>query len=268
MISRFFFARDATTPQTPNNMPLADMPVPRSSSPSEPSSRDGVDKSAGPVARSAEGAAAHAPVKPVHHPRPPKSIGAQPAFDKELPETQQCIQFIYLTPVQSCQIHGWTSPKRTLSWDDICKNPRLTVAKCMQHGICAGSLKLLQPDVKLWIRHKGVGLADVPHMVEWPLHPVYDLRANISDLATMHYDARLMRQLGITYEFMRTLMHMDDDWMRVLHYTPAEWAEMGFTREDALHMGRRRIEWVFSGCDFDAVVMRVSSVLLPHTVFY
>lgn len=85
-------------------------------------------------------------------------------------------------------------------------------------------------------------------------------QANISDLATNHYPASVMMKLGISYGFMRNYMRMDDDWMRVLHYTPAEWAEMGFTREDAAKMGRKRVEWVFS-TPYDALVVQVSSSL-------
>ncbi len=173
--------------------------------------------------------------------------------------------FIHLTPVQSCQIHGWLNPRRTLDWDSICSSPGITLKRCMQSGVSAASLKSLQPDVQMWVRHKNVTLSDVPWMLEWPLHPCYDLKANISDLATEHFSAEVMARLGITYEFLRTLMHMDDNWMRILRYTPHEWARMGFTREDALEMGRQRLQWVFPEEEFDGVLLKVSSVcdLLP-----
>jgi len=110
---------------------------------------------------------------------------------------------IQLTPVQSCNLHGWSNPKRTLSWTDVACNAKMTLAKCMEQGITAEQLHEMQPDVRLWIRHKQVSFRDVPLMVCWPLHPVEDLKGDISDLATMRYDARVLRDLGLSYEFMR-----------------------------------------------------------------
>lgn len=192
---------------------------------------------------------------------------AEPPSARHMQQPQQAqaarppaLPFIHLTPVQSCRLHGWLNPRRTLDWDSICSSRHITPKLCAQHGIPGSTLRTLQPDVQMWVRHKGASLADVPFMLDWPLHPVYDLGANISDLATMHYAPDVLGRLGITYEFLRQIMHMDDDWMRVLHYAPQEWARIGFTREDALAMGRKRVEWVFAE-DFDAVVLKVSSVL-------
>ncbi len=170
---------------------------------------------------------------------------------------------LLLTPLQSCTLHGWLNPRRTLHWDDVAKSKDMTLKKLMGSGLTASDLKTMQPDVLLWIKHKGVGLADVPSMVEWPLHPVQHLRANIGDLATMHFSPALMQRLGITYTFLRTYMRMNDDWMKLLHYTPAEWAAMGFGRDQAVAMGRKRIEWVFEPMEFNALVMVVSSAA-PH----
>jgi len=107
-------------------------------------------------------------------------------------------------------------------------------------------------------------MADVPYMLEWPLHPYYDLKANISDLASAHLSAEVMARLGITYEFLRCIMQMDDDWMRVMHYTPYDWGKMGFTRADALEMGHQRLQWVFPEEETDAVMLKVSSVSLER----
>ena len=169
------------------------------------------------------------------------------------------LPFIVLTPHQSCALHGWLNPRRTLRWEDVCINPAITVQRCKEVGISGAELRSLQPDVRLWIEHKGVSLKDVPHMLEWPLHPVYDLKANVSDLASQHYEVPVLKRLGITYQFLRELMYMDDDWMRVLRYTAHEWAELGFTREDGMEMGKERVEWVF-GCDYHVLLLRVSAV--------
>lgn len=36
-----------------------------------------------------------------------------------------------LTPTQSCSLHGWANPKRTLAWEDLVRNPRITLQKCI-----------------------------------------------------------------------------------------------------------------------------------------
>lgn len=43
---------------------------------------------------------------------------------------------LHLTPTQSCSLHGWSNPKRTLSWDDVARNPRITLQKCLQEVPC------------------------------------------------------------------------------------------------------------------------------------
>jgi hypothetical protein len=112
------------------------------------------------------------------------------------------------------------NPKRTLSWDDLCNggsggsSKGLTLSRCLEEGLSAEDLRTLQPDVGMWVKHKGVSFEDVCSMTAWPLHPVHDLRGNISDLASMHYPASVLRDLGITYAYLRDDMHMDDEWMR------------------------------------------------------
>lgn len=154
-------------------------------------------------------------------------------------------------------------PRRTLSWEDVINSTSITVLLCKDVGIEGESLKALQPDVQMWIQYKQVSMNDVPLMLAWPLHPVYDLHANVDDLAASHYAPSVLRKLGITYDFLRTFMHMDDDWMRIMRYNPSEWAEIGFSREDVYAMGARRIQWVFS-LNLDAVMLQVSSVDVHH----
>jgi hypothetical protein len=166
-------------------------------------------------------------------------------------------RYVHLTPLQSCQLHGWTSPRRILTWEDLCKNPVLTIAKCVECGLSAETLRDLQPDVYMWIMHKGVSFSDVEQMLPWPLHPVYHLNGNISDLASMRYKPTVLRRLGITYEMLRSELQMDDAWMKIMPYTLQDWAEIGFTRAHVNEMSRGRIFAVF-GTDVDTVLMRIS----------
>jgi hypothetical protein len=167
---------------------------------------------------------------------------------------------IYLTPVQSCNLHGWLNPRRMLTWDSIKSTPGITLGRCLQQGITANQLKDLQPDIKMWIKHKQVSFADVPFMAEWPLHPVSHLKGNIGDLAGMHYSPLLMRSLGITYDYMRDVLKMDDEWMRYMRYTPSDWVIMGFTQQHAAAMGKKRVDDVFK-MDYDTLLLAMAATV-------
>jgi len=186
---------------------------------------------------------------------PPATVSASGTTNNSM----RTLPSLLLTPLQSCTLHGWLNPRRSLHWDDVAKSKDMTLESLLSSGLTAIDLKMIQPDVLAWIKHKQVGLSEVASMVEWPLHPVLHLRANIGDLATMHFPPALLRRLGITYEFMRSQMRMDDDWMKIMHYGPGEWANIGFGRSQAVAMGRKRVEWVFEPMEFDALVMAVSS---------
>jgi len=176
---------------------------------------------------------------------------------------QALLPCIHLQPLQSVHLHGWLNPKRTLHWDDMCHNPRITLDKCLELGICNDDLRKLQPDVHLWIKHKKVSFAQVPRMVGWPLHPVRDLKGNIGDLATMHYSVRTLRQLAITYEYLRAELSMDDEWMKMLRYSPSEWSDLGFERHHVKEMGQQRVQFVF-GMDTDLLLLSMAAAMHHH----
>lgn len=166
---------------------------------------------------------------------------------------------IFLTPYQSCQLHGWGQPKRVLTWLDVRRNPSITFKRCMQSGIRVESLHMLQPNVHKWIESAKVSLSDVPHMTLWPLHPIKHLRGDISDLATMRYDASVLSSMGITYPYMRKELLMDDEWMKMLHYKPWEWCQhLNFDTQCAEDMGSMRTFKVF-GMDVDMLKLAMSS---------
>jgi hypothetical protein len=170
---------------------------------------------------------------------------------------------IQLDPIQSCRIHGWLNPKRTLSWDDLCSGScrGLTISRCLDEGVGIEDLRALQPDVAMWVRHKGVSFDDVRTMVAWPLHPVHDLKGNISDLATMHYPTATLKDLGITYAYLRDTLSMDDEWMRMMRYSPAEWVAIGLTKKDVVDMGRHRASDVFR-MDYDVLLLAIAAASL------
>ena len=152
---------------------------------------------------------------------------------------------IFLTATQSCSIHGWTNPRRILSWKDI-SSRSISIDSCIRSGIAASDLHALQPSIQKWIECGSVSFKDVPSMLLWPLHPIRDLRGDISDLAQNRYPPPVLEKLGITYTYMRTDLLMDDDWMKMLRYKPSDWHKyLGFGKEHACEMGDQRTFKVF-----------------------
>ena len=126
-----------------------------------------------------------------------------------------------------------------------------------KQGISQQELHEMQPDLTSWISRKHVGFSEVPLMAtHWKLYPIDHLNGDVSDLASMHYDARILQRLGITYRYMREELQMDDDWMRMMRYRPKEWKEyLGFGTLEAQKMGDARLEKVFQ---MDAGMLRVA----------
>jgi hypothetical protein len=141
----------------------------------------------------------------------PLSIGSASSAQQ-----QDDLPFLYLTALQSCRVHGWFKPKRTLH--------SISLDTLLGSGLTSADLQTMQPDVGMWLVHKQLTLSDVPKL-----------------------------------DYMRSRMFMDDDWMKLLHYSPSEWAE----RVHAQGMGKHRVEWVFSA-DYDTVVLKVSSSSPPQ----
>jgi hypothetical protein len=61
---------------------------------------------------------------------------------------------LHLTPTQSCSLHGWANPKRTLAWEDVVRNPKITLRKCIDEGLTLQELHEMQPDLDSWISRR------------------------------------------------------------------------------------------------------------------
>lgn len=103
-------------------------------------------------------------------------IFSQESKDQE-DETEGGIP-LFLTATQSCLVHGWTHPQRTLTWKQVRQNKDLTFQECLKRGLQPCSLHDLQPNIQKWIDARKITLEDVPDMLLWPLHPVQHLRGN------------------------------------------------------------------------------------------
>ena len=139
---------------------------------------------------------------------------------------------IPLTPVQSVTIHGWFTPKRMLSWKDICANKDITTALCSSCGINDELLYVIQPCLQKWVEIHGVSFQDVRYMTKWPLHPFQDLHGYIPDLIEHRYEASLLHKLGINYQELLD-ENMTIEWMKMFKYSAKEWALLEFDVQDA-----------------------------------
>jgi hypothetical protein len=138
---------------------------------------------------------------------------------------------IHLTPPQSVLIYGWWSPKRTLTWKEVCSTAHITVKLLCDVGITPRELMVIQPDIHEWIVFKNVTFTDVPFMTVFPLHPFKHLHGNIASLVEFRYTVDTLVELDITYLELRAV-HMDDNWMKAMDLSLSEWNRLGMKVRD------------------------------------
>ena len=134
---------------------------------------------------------------------------------------------VSLTPIQSITIHGWFTPKRMLSWKDLCADATITTELCSSCGIGDELLYVMQPCLQKWIEVRGATFKDVRYMTKWPLHPFDDLHGYIPDLISNRYKAPLLHKIGIDYQRLLD-KNMTIDWMKMFNYSTSDWALLGF----------------------------------------
>jgi hypothetical protein len=139
-----------------------------------------------------------------------------------------------LTPGQSCYLHGWLSPKPTLSWADVRGNPSLTLQHLLAAGLALDELHGLQPEVSEWVKAGRVTLADCPAMAElWGGHPVRDFKADLGDIAGFKWTAEAMLKMGLNYAELVDIGLTPASMIVFTHVTLHGWSQLGFTRADA-----------------------------------
>jgi hypothetical protein len=141
---------------------------------------------------------------------------------------------IPLTPGQAVTIHGWMRPKDTLSWMDVLSNEQLNMNYLHIHTkIPKELLHRMQPDIKAWVQANRANLSDAPSFIHiWAAHPIKDLKADLGDIIGFHWNAKTMRQAGVTYGDLREA-GMTHETMGLFGYTLYEWSTLGFSRADA-----------------------------------
>lgn len=151
---------------------------------------------------------------------------------------------IHLTNAQSVRVHGWFNPKRTLSWADIVSTPHMTFRHLHKSGVSTKQLKQLQPDVSAWVNERHVSFEDVPIMLEWPLHPIRDLKGNLSVLVEHKYDYKTLMELGLNFEVLQKL-GLNVEWMKMMDLSLRDWMNLGMTSADTHGMSEKEIATLF-----------------------
>jgi hypothetical protein len=141
---------------------------------------------------------------------------------------------IPLTPGQAVTIHGWMRPRTHLTWTDVLANADLTMEYLHGHTrIPKELLHRMQPDIKAWLQAGRITPSDAPSFAHlWAAHPVKDLRSDLGDIIGFGWDAKTMRQTGMTYSDLREV-GMTHEMMGLFKYTLYEWSTLGFSRADA-----------------------------------
>lgn len=141
---------------------------------------------------------------------------------------------IPLTPGQAVTIHGWMRPRLHLTWTDVLANGSLTMEYLhTRTNIPKELLHRMQPDIKAWLQAGRVVPSDAPSFAHlWAAHPVKDLKCDLGDIVSFGWDAKTMRQTGMTYADLREV-GMTHEMMGLFKYTLYEWSTLGFSRADA-----------------------------------
>ena len=140
---------------------------------------------------------------------------------------------IPLTAGQAVTVHGWLSPKETLTWTDVAGNDCLTFAFLNTRArIPKELLHRMQPDITAWVSLGRAGLEDLAALGPWGAHPIRDLKANLGDLIHMRWTAQALSKTGVTYADL-VEAGMTNESMGMLGYTLYDWGLLGFTSADA-----------------------------------
>ena len=140
---------------------------------------------------------------------------------------------IPLTAGQSVTIHGWVTPKSTLTWSDVLGDERLTFVFLHNYThISKEFLHRLQPDIGAWVAAKRVEWSDAPILTNWGAHPIRDLKADLGDLVSTSWGASLMHKVGVTYADL-VEAGMTPDSMVLFGYSLNDWITLNFTESDA-----------------------------------
>ena len=160
---------------------------------------------------------------------------------------------IRLTAGQAVFLHGFWSPKRTLSWADILAEETLTMRRLLDANLSLVSLHQLQPDAGAWVRANRVALPDCPLMVPWGAHPIRDFGAELGDIVNVKWPVGTMVAMGLTYADLEDAglcvanMRLFTD-IRLLG-----WAQLGLSRAHVIDVPEPTLVRLFGLSKFDVI---------------
>ena len=142
-----------------------------------------------------------------------------------------------LTPGQSCYLHGWMTPKPTLTWGDVLVTPSMTFQNLLSAGLSLAALHQLQPDASAWAKAERATLTDCPAMVDlWGAHPVKDFGADLGDICAVKWSAETMQHMGLTFNDLVQLGLTQHNMALFTHITLRGWALLGLSRADVVRV--------------------------------
>jgi hypothetical protein len=159
---------------------------------------------------------------------------------------------VCITPMQGIYIHGLFNIRKSVNWIDVVDRVDITSSKLMSYGLSAAELLHLQPDPHIWVQCKKVTSSDVCALRSWPLHPIDHLKMDIVDFIMEKYPAILLKDLGITYDYLIDKVGMNFSTLVLFGYTWKEWVDLGLTRSHIDFLSARQTAQLFGiPCDKD-----------------
>lgn len=107
---------------------------------------------------------------------------------------------IGLSAYQSLKIYGWWRPLRIINWKIVADRDDLTFKKLFHEmGLDEHQLRCLQTNKELWIKEKGLELADIFLVPTWRIHVTKDMNAKIAEIAMMNLSAEWLKYTHVTF---------------------------------------------------------------------
>ena len=163
---------------------------------------------------------------------------------------------IRLQPEQSVMLYGFTHAKTTLTWADVLAHRCINLATCVQCGVDAGKLHMLQPDIKQWIANGKASLADIPLMGAWKVDPFKDLDCTVGELV-IHRQVltpQLLIACGYSFEVLRQRYGLTTEIMPLLKYSLQEWAGLGVTADFVTSLSDDSFDKIYGGLSRATVI--------------
>ena len=86
-------------------------------------------------------------------------------------------------------------------------------------------------------------------MVMWPLHPLHDLKGNLSHFLENKYSLDILLGLGISFRVLRDELGMREEHMDMMKLSIQDWKLLGMKRNDLESVSKAGCRKIF-GWDY------------------